>query len=321
MALTVDNRTGSATAAPGRSAARRSWTRDKMPGDRTGIYDEQGRYVTPGLDYAGGGKYAEFVPGSGVPNTQQASIYDVNGNPVTNQRSSPYVGVPYGSSLYLQIAGKRGGTIKGQVGLQENTYKAFDNFFNQSPAEIELAQKRLLEMGWLTESDIGNQWGWRNNEATRQVVAQLMYEGNLSGSSWQEIAARGAQSSALNGTGPGGGGGPTTQVNTATSLTTQQDARLILRQAMQQVLGRDPKDDEVRGFLRELNTQERENPTVTTMNMGESGDTATTDTTTEGGFNPQEFAESWTESSFPKQANKYKAQTYEDMALDVIRGL
>jgi ribosomal protein S24E len=101
-------------------------------------------------------------------------------------------------------------------------------------------------------------------------------------------------------------------------MSTRQDARVVLSQAMQTVLGRNPTDDEVKGFLAELNAAEKENPTVTTSTTdgGEQSSTLTT-----GGFNPVEYATDWAKEEYPKQARRYEDMTYEDMALAAIRGL
>lgn len=53
------------------------------------------------------------------------------------------------------------------------------------------------------------------------------------------------------------------QVNKSIDLFSAQDARGLARQTMQQVLGRDPTEDEYEDFVTALNTSARANPTIT----------------------------------------------------------
>ena len=291
--------------------------------NQQGVYDAQDRYVSPGLTAPNGGKYDEFVPGSGVPDTSAGLRVKQQGmwTDVPNSASS-YVGVPYGSSLYLEIQGKNGKsqTVRSQAGLEYNTYTAFNNFFSQSPAEIKKFQRQLVGLGYLTESDINGRWGQKSDPKTRAALAQLMYEGNLSGRAWFDVLTQGAAGTGPGGSGPGGSGPsyPYTTVQRNKTISTMQDARLVLRQTMQQLLGREPTDNEVKGFLKDLNQQERENPQVTRTTYQSEEES---NTVNKGGFTPSAYAEDWTKEEFPKQYDRFQEDSYEDMALESIRSL
>lgn len=295
---------------------------DKRINDQNGLYDPLGRYVSPGLRAPGGGEFQEFVPGSGVPNTSQGMMINKDGQWVPSSNGSDFVGIPYGSSLYIQAQGKKGQTktFRADAGLSYNTYTAFNNFFAQEESEIKKFQKQLVNLGYLTESDINGRWGHRSDPKTRAALAQLMYEGNLSGRAWFDVLTQGSAGIDGSGSGPGGSGPsyPYTTVQKQKTISTMQDARLILRQTMQQMLGREPTGDEVKGFLAELNQQERENPDITRTTY--KSETKSTQVN-KGGFEPSAFAEEYVEEEYPGQFNKFQQESYEDMALASIRSL
>jgi hypothetical protein len=328
MALIVDS-TGKTAVAPGkrgtqqyRYGVRQSVPKTPVP-NQYGMYDSQDRFVSPGLRAPNGGNYSEWVSGSGVPDTSQGLMVKENGQWVPaapNQTGSSYVGIPYGSSLYLEIQGKNGqtSTVRTKAGLEYNTYAAFNNFFSQSDSEIKKFQRQLVNLGYLTESDINGRWGQKSDPKTRAALAQLMYEGNLSGRAWFDVLTQGSAGTNPGGMGPGGRDYPYTTVQRNKTISTMQDARLVLRQTMQQLLGREPTDNEVKGFLKDLNQQERENPQVTrttNVSVDESN------TVNKGGFNPSAYAEDWTQDEFPGQYDKFQQNSYEDMALEAIRSL
>jgi len=252
---------------------------------------------------------AEFVPGSGVP-----------------EYGGRAVGVPDNSILYVDMRGKNGRVqTRAAAGfLEENTKEAFYNILGGRRSDITWLQQQFIAKGFMSESDIDGQWGFATNEKTQQVLANLMQQGNLSGVSWQSyLAGTSDVSSALTTRGGGGGGGaggglsyPYTTRQQNIALTTRGDAKMLLAQAMQQLLGRNPSNDEVRGFVKQLHDEERDNPTITTTDVMSGTETSTT---TRGGVNQAVYAEQWVEEEFPKANREYEQGRYEQMALNILR--
>lgn len=83
--------------------------------------------------------------------------------------------------------------------------------------------------------------------------------------------------------GPGGGGGGAT-TRTIVNLTNKFDAEVLVNTALNNYLGRDASEDEIREFWKQLNKGERKNPTIS----GPSG--------TKGGFNSSLASEKYAET-------------------------
>ena len=90
---------------------------------------------------------------------------------------------------------------------------------------------------------------------------------------------------------------------------------------MQQALGRNPTKEEIGQFLTALNREERQNPNITTQNIGQSGSTQNTDVVNESGLNRDEYATSYVQNEFAREANAFEGDNYEMMILNAIGGL
>lgn len=111
----------------------------------------------------------------------------------------------------------------------------------------------------------------------------------------------------------GGGGGSSMSVvtSTSTSLTDPGSARKLVDDALSNYLGRKATSKEQANFLKALNIQEQQNPTITrqvSKTAGAGGVSNTTQqVTSQGGFNPSTFAEEWAASQ--EGAGEYQAAT------------
>lgn len=98
------------------------------------------------------------------------------------------------------------------------------------------------------------------------------------------------------GGGGGGGGGPTTQTSVTSQVqqTTTQQARQMLNQAMNTLVGRDVTDAQLQAFVKRLNTDLKKNPTkqvsVTTQQVSGSTASSVSQQTQTGGFDQQQAA-------------------------------
>lgn len=118
--------------------------------------------------------------------------------------------------------------------------------------------------------------------------------------------ARNAQIRKLQG---GGGGGVSRVVN----LTNPDDAKMVVNAALQQYLGRDATDSEIKEFTKALNKAERGAPIVTTR------------TQRSGGVSPQqraiEFAQARPEAAETAVATKYMDWFIDKVAADPTKGI
>lgn len=116
---------------------------------------------------------------------------------------------------------------------------------------------------------------------------------------FDELLSRAAERGELSrsgGGGRGGGGGPSTFVDNQSivDLTNPSGARAFLEGAIEDFLGRRPKDDEYRNFMSALTRAEKAAPSVqsTTRRVSGSGAVQTSQTTGErgGGVVPQQLS-------------------------------
>lgn len=121
------------------------------------------------------------------------------------------------------------------------------------------------------------------------------------------------------GDGTGGMKKPVDVISKSTSISTNDQARNMLRQMMAQQLGRRPTQVEIDDFQGSLNEAQRNNPTVTTRTQQANGDSSSTTT---GGMDESEFAYDAVVSDDPdSEYGKYtQATQYYNAFLSAIRG-
>lgn len=117
---------------------------------------------------------------------------------------------------------------------------------------------------------------------------------------------------------------PVSVIRKTTSISTNDQARGMLRQMMGEKLGRRPTETEVDDFQASLNQAQRTNPTVTTSvsNLNPDGSERDTNSTTTGGLDSSEFADHYTDNRDPdSEYGRYQAATtYFSAMMGAIRG-
>jgi hypothetical protein len=113
----------------------------------------------------------------------------------------------------------------------------------------------------------------------------------------------------------GGAGGPSrpasyTEVTKSVDLTNPKTARALLRQTLQDRLGRDPTPAEHQAFLAALHQAEREDPTVRKTKYkldAATGQYQTESQTTQGGLDAQAYAQDYGHEHNQREAGAYQA--------------
>ena len=121
----------------------------------------------------------------------------------------------------------------------------------------------------------------------------------------------------VGGSGGGGGSQAFTNVQTSIDLTNEGQARRIVNNALTGALGREASSAETRAFMKALNMNERENPTVTTTKGVASAGGTTSSSTSEGGFDSLDFADRFAKSQ-EGYAEYQAATTYLDSFIDAL---
>ncbi len=103
-----------------------------------------------------------------------------------------------------------------------------------------------------------------------------------------------------------------TTTNTQVSLSDPTQADGLLKQTLEDRLGRAPTDAEKHAFLAALNAAQRKDPSVTTTNYSLNAKTGGYDTTTgqtSGGIDPTQFADDYASKNNTKEYGAYQAAT------------
>lgn len=103
-----------------------------------------------------------------------------------------------------------------------------------------------------------------------------------------------------------------TVVENQRTLTSNDDARALLRNMMRRDLGRTPSEKEVDDFQAKLNEAQTKNPytRTTTTTYGADGSATGSETTTTGGIDEGGFADSYLENTDPEsEYGRYQAAT------------
>jgi hypothetical protein len=115
-----------------------------------------------------------------------------------------------------------------------------------------------------------------------------------------------------------GSGGSYSSINRVISLTDEGSARKLLNNALSGYLGRTATDDENRAFLKALNLQERENPSVTKTTGYSSGRNTTQQQVVTGGMDKNDFADRFAKSQ-QGYAEYQAATTYLDAFIGALQ--
>jgi hypothetical protein len=115
-----------------------------------------------------------------------------------------------------------------------------------------------------------------------------------------------------------GSGGAYSSTNRVISLTDEGSARRLLNSALTGYLGRTATDDENKAFLKALNLQERENPSVTKTTGYSSGRNTTQQQMVTGGMDKNDFADRFAKSQ-QGYAEYQAATTYLDAFIGALK--
>lgn len=107
--------------------------------------------------------------------------------------------------------------------------------------------------------------------------------------------------------GVGGSGGVSVSFQKSVRLTDPGSARKLVDTALGQYLGRSATSEEQKQFLKALNVQEQDAPTMTKSTTNTSGRSSSTSSVTTGGFDPSVFAEEYAQGQ--EGAGEFKAAT------------
>lgn len=228
------------------------------------------------------------------------------------RNTGPFVGVGEDTGVAVFT---RNGRLKTQsvkaFGAPGNTWTDFDAFKSARPQQIKSVQSMLVAAGLLSK---GSFVAGSYDKATQEAMYVAMREGNMTGKSWWKFAEQSA-AAATTGRNRGPQVGDTT-TQTSYQFTTRDTALGLVKQAIQQDLGRDPTDGEVAKFLRDLRAEEKANPIVSTQTViSEDGDTSTT---TEGGVDQAAWSDDYGERIKPGKSQRYKEAQYENMLIQMI---
>ena len=201
-------------------------------------------------------------------------------------------------------------------------------------ATSEFARGELDQLGYqfspginvkeLTEAAAKSQYGYDASP----IQANAVYSDAVAIASLKNITVqdalqdliRSGKGQGKDGSGPGSGPRAFTNVTKTINLTDPGEAERVLNSALASYMGRRADDDEIQEFVKQLNRNERFNPTVTTA-KGVAATSGTTQTQNqEGGFDSTNFAERWARGR--KGAGEYQAATtYMDAFTKVINEL
>lgn len=96
--------------------------------------------------------------------------------------------------------------------------------------------------------------------------------------------------------GKGGSGGTSTSTSTSVSLSSESQAGAIADSTFRSELGRTASDDEIGGFQKALNAQQKANPSVTNSTTTSRGRSSSSSSTSKGGFDYTRFARQYAQS-------------------------
>ena len=212
-----------------------------------------------------------------------------------------YSQIPYGSLMSQGMANLNSTQMGILIQAASNMagYDARSNLASTLPPAWEYAVNRASTMGadpmeilaWVARNGLGARFG--DNPFPQQ---------DLSGSS-----------SSSSGGGGGGGGG--TMTVTTTNITNPDAAKRLVNQAMTSYLGREATAQEIKQFVKALNTEERANPTIQTMSSSGTSQSQVI----EGGMDAAQFTQEYAQSR-PDYAEYRAATDLMESFLGILQG-
>jgi hypothetical protein len=199
---------------------------------------------------------------------------------------------------YLGDTWREAQAFQGKNGLSNKDVREWQSFFVQQMATGGPAPLKV-------NSFVAGIW----DKPTQDAMASLMDYANRNGMTVEE--AKGAFLKSWNDQGgvaaivaAGGGGGaaarPRVETSKQFSITSLAKGGALLRQFLQQELGRDPSQGEINAYVRSLNGQERKNPQISTTRWNSDFSSSTT-TTEERNVDEGETATAFVNSSLAQE--------------------
>lgn len=227
----------------------------------------------------------------------------------SSQGAQPWVWMPYSKNVqsptgvYEYAPGYR--IITGyKQGAALDAGSANNYFGNMSNSEF----KRLMGHAYAfngsdaTPSTAQWLWGQAVNYASQANAANP----NKRVSPWDILKRWGSTGGGPGGggSGPGGGGGPVTTHSTSVQRNVQQisksQARGMIGQALEALVGRSYSQEDVGEFLKQFNTEAKANPTVTktstTTTQNGTSSSSSSSSTSSGGIDAQDVTERFAKS-------------------------
>jgi hypothetical protein len=224
----------------------------------------------------------------------------------TGGGSQPWVWMPYSQSVqsptgvYEYAPGYRIITGYKQGALMDMS--SAENYFGNMPQD---QFKRLMGHTYAFNGADATpstaQWLW--GQAVRWAAQSNAKDPEKRVSPWDVLKQWGSEGKGGAG-GGGGGGGPRTTTSTSTQRNVQKisrsQARGMLGQALENLVGRSYSKEDIDGFLAQFNTEAEKNPTVTTARTttttNGSSSSSSTSSTTKGGLDAQDVVERFAKS-------------------------
>lgn len=242
---------------------------------------------------------------SGNPTNDLAALTGIN----PSDLSSPFnlsAGANAGSRVFLGWSGmgrtaETAGKYSTVGDLMKEAYGKWDR------NKIASIGAKFVAAGWLQPGDEAN---FDKVSAAYQRVlemAALMYKAG------RYVTPDEVLNSYIGGA-SGGVSRPASYAETSKSvdLTNPKTARALLKQSLQDRLGRDPSAAEQQAFIAALNAAERENPTIRTSKYKLNPETQQyqmVSQTTAGGLDPSAYLDEYAEGHNQKEYGAYQAAT------------
>lgn len=250
------------------------------------------------------------TPTQGQPQQWSDGRWSTMPEPMVNwatgyQAGSPggltYSQIPYGTLMSEGFANLNSTQIGILTQAASNMagYDATKNLMSTLPVAWEYAVNRAKTMGvdpmeilaWVARDGLGARFG-------DNPFPQVEVSGSSSSSS-----------------GGGGGGGGGTMTVTTTNITNPDAAKRLVNQAMSSYLGREATAQEIKQFVKALNTEERANPTIQTMSSSGTSQSQVI----EGGMDAAQFTQEYAQSR-PDYAEYRAATDLMESFLGILQG-
>ena len=263
-----------------------------------------------------GGAYASPSPSPSKP-TKRQSAADVakafaaaaGGHSSLSSKNDPpvYMGAYRGTG---EFAGDVSDRVDSLSEAQAQFYGWDDRTRSKFVTQLSLAG---YNASGLTDSDLAKAWG----AYTEQAASYYAQGKKLT--PWDILA----KDRRMRENAPPEAPRTVTSTETNADLSTRQDAHALFLQAAQQLLGRDPTAQEIKGFQSTLNAYEKANPvTRTTVSKYQGQDLQSQKSTTQGGVSAEakQLMASQDIKKDPEFGAYQAATTYFDAMMQMIGG-